>query len=304
MIKQVIKGLVKYPLIMANRIYIRNYFKGHRPSDEACEIDLKGSQGICVLAPHVDDETIGLGGTLVKCKEKHVPMHLIYMTDGSGSTSLKSKEELIQERRAEGEATQKAYGFDSLTFLDREDGALSADETSLIEDLSALLKTHKPGIIFSPYLVDGNNDHVQTSIALAKSIQTIENYNPSICLYQVNSIIPPKLVNCTSTLSQKEFDERTEKYRLFTSQWAMGFSIFDLLITGRIKNYNKTGQAMEIFVKMDIEGLNKSIDILKSKAFNPLLYKQISSEFTLIPSVLQAKESKQYFNDLIAQVIR
>ncbi len=37
--------------------------------------------------PHVDDETIGLGGTLLKHKEVNNQRALVYLTDGGGSTT-------------------------------------------------------------------------------------------------------------------------------------------------------------------------------------------------------------------------
>ena len=36
-----------------------------------------------VFAPHADDETFGMGGTLLKAKQQGIKTHLVVLTDGS-----------------------------------------------------------------------------------------------------------------------------------------------------------------------------------------------------------------------------
>ena len=36
-----------------------------------------------VFAPHADDETFGMGGSLLKAKEQGIETHLVVLTDGS-----------------------------------------------------------------------------------------------------------------------------------------------------------------------------------------------------------------------------
>ena len=35
-----------------------------------------------VFAPHADDETFGMGGTILKAKEQDLETHLVVLTDG------------------------------------------------------------------------------------------------------------------------------------------------------------------------------------------------------------------------------
>ena len=37
-----------------------------------------------IVAPHADDETFGMGGTLLKAKQQGIETHLVVLTDGSG----------------------------------------------------------------------------------------------------------------------------------------------------------------------------------------------------------------------------
>ena len=51
-------------------------------------------QKVVVLAPHMDDETIGLGGTIRRHVESGAEVHCIFSTDGASSESDLPKEEL------------------------------------------------------------------------------------------------------------------------------------------------------------------------------------------------------------------
>ena len=51
-----------------------------------------------VFAPHADDETFGMGGSLLKAKELEIETHLVILTDGSMGGE---GDDLIQVRRDE-----------------------------------------------------------------------------------------------------------------------------------------------------------------------------------------------------------
>src|SRR5205814_6207150 len=39
---------------------------------------------VIVFAPHPDDETIGIGGLIFRLAHAHVPLRVVFMTDGDG----------------------------------------------------------------------------------------------------------------------------------------------------------------------------------------------------------------------------
>lgn len=61
-----------------NRIFIYLYFKFKKGDGKEEEISFSKGEKILVLAPHVDDETIGLGGSLLKYSRKDTPLSLVY----------------------------------------------------------------------------------------------------------------------------------------------------------------------------------------------------------------------------------
>lgn len=302
MVKKIIKLIIKYPIMLLNRIYMLIYFKTNKAKLETKEIECTKNDKIMVLAPHVDDETIGLGGTLVKYSKQNIAMSLVYMTDGSGSTSDKSKEDTIKERMEEGHRIKVAYGFQNIYFLEQIDGQLDSNDAALLDKLENILNYEKPTVIFSPFLVDGNSDHIETTKALSKVLKQLNNKIANIFLYQVNTVIDPKIVNNISVLDRTIYNEKSDKYKIFESQWAMGFSIFNLLNKSRSWNYSM-GYAIEVFVKLSALQLEQSISLFSEKKFNPNDYKQISSEFTLIKAMEKSKKEKQNYTELFNSLI-
>lgn len=284
-----------------NRIYVWIYFNIVEKNNKYYKIDIDHSKNILVMSPHVDDETIGIGGTLVKYSKISKNMTLVYLTDGSGSTSNKSKEEVIEERRQEGIKVKDSYGFKNICFLDQIDGSLNCNDKKLIDKIKNIIEVEKPDVIFSPFLIDGNNDHMETTKALSKALSLTDIEPKNIYLYQVNNIIHPKLVNAISILDRETYEEKRDKYTIFKSQWAMGFSIYDLICKGRGLKYKEYG--VEPFVDVNTRQLRHGIKVLENNSFKPHDFKQISSEFTFLPGVIKSYQKKKKYNSLIRELL-
>lgn len=302
MIRRLIKMILKYPIMFINRIYLWFYFKTSKINEEYMEIIPNGNEKILVLSPHVDDETIGLGGTIIKYNNSGSQMSLVYLTDGSGSTSNKSKEETAKERMEEGYEIKESYGFNDIYFLEKVDGTLNSKDKQLIDEILQILDKEKPDIIFSPFLIDGNIDHVETTKALEKALAIWNKEFKNIYLYQVNSLINPKIINRTSFLDKNTYMEKLDKFNIFQSQWAMGFSAFNLLDKRRALMYKK-GYAVENFVGIDYIILKEIIDKLEKEKFNPQIFKQISSEFTLVYAIMKSRKKKKLYSKSVKEIL-
>jgi Uncharacterized proteins, LmbE homologs len=92
------------------------YFRS--PKKDIYDVDhLMGlNDRVIVFAPHVDDETIGLGGTLIKYKEKASEVYIVYITDGSGATTDLNKEELIKKEKVKRRHLKKFMELVKLYF--------------------------------------------------------------------------------------------------------------------------------------------------------------------------------------------
>jgi LmbE family N-acetylglucosaminyl deacetylase len=119
-----------------------------------------------VVAPHMDDEVIGPGGTLALLKDVGGTVGVVFVSDSSGDPGASSA-----VRKREAEACATLLGFELLGFLDHPDGKLSLHEPAVAAQLAELLKTWKPDQLFCPFPTDHHRDHQATAAAVALAIK-------------------------------------------------------------------------------------------------------------------------------------
>jgi LmbE family N-acetylglucosaminyl deacetylase len=302
-VKKLIKIILKYPLKLINYIYTYFYYKNNSIGKSYNAQDMLIENGkVLVLSPHVDDETIGLGATLFKHKKMDSEMSLVYMTDGGGSTTDTSREELIAIRKAEGEKVKETYGFKSLYFLDEIDGELDFNKEDLIDKIVNILEIEKPNIIYTPFLIDGHRDHVATTKALISALKTWNKNFENIYMYEINSPIKPELINSINPMDKKDYVKKGEVYNIFDSQWAMDFNAFRLM--DRRKGYLiENTYGAEIFVKADLESLIEMEETLENEGFKPEQFRQLSSHYNLLFAFRSNKELKEKYNEKVSDIL-
>ncbi|MCF6460446.1 PIG-L deacetylase family protein [Clostridium sp. Cult3] len=304
MLKKIIKIILKYPIMLVNNIYTYHYYK-KSSNNENYEIDdmIGKDERIVVFSPHVDDETIGLGATILKHKKANHQMTLVYLTDGGGSTSNLSREDLIQSRRKEGEKVKDIYGFHRVYFLDQIDGNLDSSKDELISTIANLLSEEKPTIIYTPFLLDGHRDHVETTRSIMKALKIWNRDFDKIYMYEVNCPIAPELVNSISIMDEKLYDEKGHMYHIFDSQWAMDFNAFRLL--DRRKRYiANRGYGAEIFVKVDLDILIQIEKALEEQGFKPEEFRQLSSRYNLLFAFRTNRGLKEDYNRQVKNILQ
>jgi LmbE family N-acetylglucosaminyl deacetylase len=122
---------------------------------------------VLVVAPHVDDETLGCGGTMARLAAD-LPIHVLYAADGrlspSGPDGKPAAEaaSLPAIRRAEAEAAMRRLGVpvDHLHFLALPDGALAAHATRLEAGLRERIVALAPRTVLAPFRHDQHPDHL------------------------------------------------------------------------------------------------------------------------------------------------
>ena len=303
MAKKIIKAILKYPLILANRVYNYFYYKNNKANGN-CLVDdmLEGKKRVLVFAPHVDDETIGAGGTLIKHRDKSDTISLVYVSDGGGSTAEHSREEVIEERKSEGMGVKNFLGIQNIYFLGEPDGSVNSNRDELVESISQILEEEKPDIIYTPFLIDVHSDHVETTKSVIKAVGKWNNDFSNIYMYEVNLPILPSLVNSISIMDQNIYEEKEKMYKIFVSQWAMGFSVFSLL-NRRKKLIIGEGYGVEVFVKANFENSMKAMKALSQIGFIPENFKQLSSEYNLLMAFKRNSKSKEKYSEIVGNTI-
>lgn len=176
-------------------------------------------QNILVLAPHMDDEIIGPGGTLALHARSGSSISAIFMTDctsgnpddiplDAGRTQKLAHQQVIAgARKEESRRAAEIIGIQSLHFLDGPDGALSATK-SIVDALYAHLIALGSGIIYVPSLADNHRDHWATNLILSRALQRLPapaRARLTLRGYEIWSAAPINVMaDITSTIEQKK----------------------------------------------------------------------------------------------------
>lgn len=121
-----------------------------------------------VFAPHPDDETFGCGTLIARKRSEGLPVHVIFITDGSASHPghpLVTPAGISAIRHQEARTAMAVLGVESVAihFLDEPDGTLGQLSTgrreTLVARIAALLNVLQPTEIFLPCRPDGSTEH-------------------------------------------------------------------------------------------------------------------------------------------------
>lgn len=128
-------------------------------------LDLSGCRRVILLAPHPDDEVLGVGGLLRMLADRGAAIDVVAVTDGEAShpgSPTNDPGQLAARRRAESTAALERLGLGSVTVhrLGLADGAVAAAEPALTAALAGLLAAAGPGTwCMSTWDGDGHPDH-------------------------------------------------------------------------------------------------------------------------------------------------
>jgi LmbE family N-acetylglucosaminyl deacetylase len=136
-----------------------------------------------VFAPHADDETFGMGGSLLKANKQGVETHVIVLTDGALGGE---KEDLVEIRQQEVQAAAKLLGLESLQCWSEPDRGLEFSE-GLPEKIAAAIETLKPASVFFPGPMEIHPDHRAAGFAVWAALQRVykKGLKPGIIAYEI-----------------------------------------------------------------------------------------------------------------------
>ncbi|MBK5224290.1 MAG: PIG-L family deacetylase [Acidimicrobiia bacterium] len=159
-----------------------------------------------VVAPHPDDELIGVGGTIVHHLAAGHAVHVVHVTSGERTTGLTHlpAAERAAAREAEARAAAARIGVDDahVHLLRCADGQVGHEATHL-ERLSATLATIAPDLVYAPWPVDAHRDHTATTRMLADALPHLPSVE-WIALYEVWSpLAPTHIVDISDSIDAK-----------------------------------------------------------------------------------------------------
>ena len=131
---------------------------------------------VLVIAPHMDDESLGCGLLLASHPRKE-SLHVLFVTDGSHSpehargASESSRRELAQIREREAREAAAVFGLPpaNVEFLGLEDGTLAAIPERLMAALVDYVRCIGAEQLLVPFRYDRQPDHLAISRAVTRA---------------------------------------------------------------------------------------------------------------------------------------
>ncbi len=113
---------------------------------------------ILVVAAHPDDETLGVGGTILKHKANGDQIYWLIVTNIDVKSGF--SEHKVLSRQNEIERVNELYNFDGTYKLDYPTMSLSTESLiSLIPKIAELFSKLKPEVIYTMNRSDAHSDH-------------------------------------------------------------------------------------------------------------------------------------------------
>jgi N-acetylglucosamine malate deacetylase 1 len=136
---------------------------------------------LLVLAPHMDDETLACGGTILLHRRKP-DVHCMFATDGAASPAPllpwlgRPDAGIVERRRREAIAATARLGLPAgnLHFLGLPDGGLARHQAPLKKALDELVARLRPDFVFAPFRFDVHPDHVALNRAIRAVLGSLE----------------------------------------------------------------------------------------------------------------------------------
>jgi len=132
-----------------------------------------------VIAPHPDDETFGAGGMIAMKKQAGVPVHVIFLTEGSASHAnccTIAPEKIGRIRREQSIEAAACLGLESdgLVWVGLRDGKIPVEGADGFENAVIIISEQfdeiAPAEIYCPYPHDGLPDHEAASMIVRHAV--------------------------------------------------------------------------------------------------------------------------------------
>ena len=122
-----------------------------------------------VFAPHADDESLGMGGTLLKAAQAGIAVHLVVMTDGALGGR---RQGLAAIRRAEARAAARQLGIREVHFLEQPDRRLARGE-KLVSEVADRIRAATARAAFFPGPFELHPDHRVTAAVVWEALKNL-----------------------------------------------------------------------------------------------------------------------------------
>jgi LmbE family N-acetylglucosaminyl deacetylase len=171
-------------------------------------------QRVLVVAPHMDDEVIGCGGTLLLHRALQSEVRVVFVSDSSGAVDDPVRaENLRRTRRAEMLQVKEMLALGSVVELGFADGSLMSHEKAIASHLADELRAFQQTQVLCPFPGDGHADHQSAALALGLG-SGLADWHGEVLAYEVWSTLWPNMAIDIGAVA----DEKARLIRTYASE--------------------------------------------------------------------------------------
>lgn len=211
-----------------------------------------------IFAPHADDETFGMGGTLLKAKEQGIETHLVVLTDGSLGGDTPNLKEV---RQNEVLLASELLGFKSINFWSEPDRFLYPSDEVILKTMNVITSI-SPASVFFPGAFEIHPDHRATAYIAWESLRQLQLRTgkniPKPIAYEIGVQNPINvLIDITDQKSEKDLVMQIYKSQNKENNYPELVSALD---KGRTFSLPKEVKYAEGFFRFQDGDLNSTLD--------------------------------------------
>ncbi len=156
-----------------------------------------------VFAPHPDDETFGMGGSLLLAFKKAVKITLVVLTDGSMGGQKTESDNMVSIREKEAAEVSQRLHLEAVSFWRQPDRGLKVSK-NLIARVAELVGELKPASIFFPSPMELHPDHRTAATLVWEGLRACPTFSGKAYAYEISVQCPTnRLVDITAVANEK-----------------------------------------------------------------------------------------------------
>ena len=169
---------------------------------------------ILVIAPHPDDEVLGMGGTIKKLSKKN---KIILCVVSEGATAQYKDKKMIKVRRDSCKKTAKILGISQTIFLDYPDMRLNLSHLDINKKLEEIIEKYKPEIVYTAPKNDLNLDHQMVFNSTLVACRPKSGVKQILCYEIQGNTKVPFVPNVFENI-EKEFSYKIKGFKMYKSE--------------------------------------------------------------------------------------
>jgi|TARA_R110000765_G_scaffold59493_3_gene115673 LmbE family N-acetylglucosaminyl deacetylase len=170
---------------------------------------------VLIIAPHIDDEVLGVGGSISKHIAAGDKVTVVAVTD---------RLEFKDKQREEAIQVSKYFDLEDYFFLGLKDMYLDVCMKDIIDPLEHIYKYVAPSIVYGPYSGDINIDHQSVHRATTVVCRTHQEHGlDKFLLYEIPSSTEQGVVdnfkpNYFNVLSKKNLEDKLASFEYYEDE--------------------------------------------------------------------------------------